>query len=283
MYQVKAFERPHSLAEARGLLLEHGRSARVLAGGTSLALSRAQNVEVLVDLSRLGLGRVEQRPDGLHLGAMATCSDVRLHLEGADPTVISDAASTVGSRILQNQVTVGGNCTMVYAWSDLPVACWCVGATFVVQGAQERRIAADDFFAQNPSRVLGEGELLTEVIVPAPAAGEGSAYLKVTRNATDQSIASAAALVTLDQGVIKTARLVVGAVRAMPQLLAGATDLLTGKAPGAALLGAAADKAAEEVKVMSDFKASAEYRRQLVQVLATDALSLAVERAGGAS
>ncbi len=283
MYQVKAFERPQSIAEARSLLLEHGRRARLLAGGTSLALSRSSNIEVLVDLGRLGLGRVEQKEDGLHLGAMATCSDVRLHLEGDAPSVISDAAASVGARILQNQVTVGGNCVMVYAWSDLPVACWCVGATFVVQGEAERRLSADDFFAQNPSRVLGEGELLTEVIVSTPVEGEGSAYLKVTRNATDQSIASAAALVSLDQGVIKRARLVVGAVRAMPQLLASATDLLVGQEPGPELLDAVAKKAAEEVKVMTDFKASADYRRQLVEVLAGDALKLAVERAGGAA
>ena len=281
MTELKGFYQPRSLSEAITLLEEHGDRARPLAGGTALTQSRSSRVEVLVDLGWLDLDRVEERDDGLHLGAMVTCAGLLRFLRGRPPTLLSEAAASVGSRILQNQVTVGGNCVMVYAWSDLPAALWCAGARFRVQGRQVRELAADAFFAEHPSRVLGSGELLTEVIVPGPPAGTGSAYLKLGRNATDHALASAAVQVTLDGGRVSAARLAAGAVRGLPQLLS--VSALIGQAPEPPRLEEVARAAAAEAKITADYRASVEYRRQLLFSLLADALTLSVQRAGGAA
>ncbi len=283
MPELKAFYQPRSLSEALALLDEHGDRARPLAGGTALSVSRSARVEILVDLGRLGLDKIEEQADGLHLGAMVTCAALRRRLAGQPPALVLEAVASIGSRILQNHITVGGNCVMVYAWSDLPVAFSCAEARFVINGKNRRELGAEAFFAEHPSRLLAGGELLTEVVIPRPPAGTGSAYLKLARNSTDHALASVAATLTLDGGAIRAARLAVGAVRGLPQLLPVAAATLAGQRPAHEVLEAAARKAAEETKVTADFRAGIEYRRQLVEALVADALALAAQRAGGAA
>ena len=128
MPDLKAFYQPRTLSEAIALLEAHGDRARPLAGGTSLAVSKSPRVDVLVDLGRVGIDRVEDEPDGVHVGSMTTCTALRRHLAGRPPGALRDALERIASRILQNQITVGGNCVMVFSWSDLPVALWCAGA-----------------------------------------------------------------------------------------------------------------------------------------------------------
>jgi CO/xanthine dehydrogenase FAD-binding subunit len=283
MPDLKALYQPRTLAEAISLLEELGDRARPLAGGTTLCLTRSTRIEALVDLSRLGLDRIAEGNDGLHVGSMVTCAALVRHLRGRPPSALSDAAASVGSKILQNHVTVGGNAVMVYAWSDLPVALWCADATFVVQGQARRELSADRFFAEHPTHVLAAGEVLLEVVVPWPKPGTGSAYLKLGRNATDQALASVAARVVLEGGVVTAARIAAGAVRAMPQILGTAAMHLVGRAPEDAALLGAARQAAAEAKVTADYRASVDYRRELVSSLVEDALRSALARAGGAA
>lgn len=282
MKQLTTFLQPGSLEEAQALLREHGERARVLAGGTALVFAKSSRTQVLVDLRAAGLNWLEQREDGLHLGAMTSLTTLRRHL-GDDPSALLEAASQAGSRILQNHITVGGNCVQVYSWSDTPVALLCLGASFVLQGEQQRTVDAATLFAQPPSRLLGQGELLVEVVVPDAPEGSGSAFLKQIRTDTDHSLASAAAQVTLVDGKVSEASIAVGAVRGLPQQLSGAAESLVGQAPDEAALAEAGRLAAQEAKVMADYRATTDYRKQLLGVMVEDALSAAVKRAGGAA
>jgi carbon-monoxide dehydrogenase medium subunit len=242
-------------------------------------------VEALVDLRGIDeLHAVTADGDDLRIGAMVSCARLwRVRLEQLRPRVLVEAAASVGSRLLQNHVTVGGNCVALYAWSDLPVALLCLRATMVLRGqGGEREVPAEDFFASHPSKALEPGELLVQVRVPA-VDRTGSAYLKFSRNAGDQALASVAARLRLEEGRATHVSLVAGAVRALPQPLEAAAAALLGEVPDAGLIEAAGAAAAEEVKTVSDFKASAEYRESLVGSLVQDALELAVARAGGAA
>jgi aerobic carbon-monoxide dehydrogenase medium subunit len=282
MHSLTSFLQPRSLAEALSLLAEHGDRARPLAGGTALALA-PNGPEILVDLQHIGLGYLERHSDELRLGAMATCRQIRQHLQDQPPSALYDAAGSIGSRILQNHVTVGGNCVMLYAWSDLPVALCCLQARFVLQGATRRELAADEFFAKHPTRQLLPGELLTEVIISQPMTSPGSAHVKFCRNETDQALASVSAYLQLENGRVSQARLVVGAVRGTPQLLSLSPASLIGQTLTAKRIEVAAGQAAQEAKVTEDYRSSAAYRQQLVRSLVQDALELALHRAGGAA
>jgi carbon-monoxide dehydrogenase medium subunit len=119
------------------------------------------------------------------------------------------------------------------------------------------------------------------VVPPAPAAS-GSAYLKFRRTEMDHALASVAAQVCLDGAEVSRARIVAGAVRGGPQVLAGAAGALQGRAPEPAVLQEVASQAAQEARVAADFRATADYRKQLLATLVEDALAEAVRRAGGA-
>jgi aerobic carbon-monoxide dehydrogenase medium subunit len=285
MPQLSAFLRPSSLEEALALLTEHGDCAKPLAGGTSLIFSKSSRVNTLVDLRGVGLDYAEVRDDGLHLGAMLSLTGLRRELSGAAcPTALLEAAGKAGTRVLQNQISVGGNCMQAYSWSDLPVALLCLGASFGFRGpGGARAVAAEALFAKAPIRTLQDGELLVEVVVPTEGTAAGSAYQKFTRTDADHSICSVAARVVLDQsGAVSQARVAAGALRALPQLLGEVDEALVGKVPSEALLQEAGERAAKAARITADYRATAGYRQQLLAVMVADMLGEAVKRAGGA-
>jgi aerobic carbon-monoxide dehydrogenase medium subunit len=294
MPELQNYLRPGSLAEAIGLLEEHGEAARPLAGGTSLVFSRSSRLGILVDLGRAGLDRIDgpgNGSPGLRIGAMATLAALGARLRGAGPRLgaLHDAATGAGSRILQRHITVGGNCVMVYAWSDLPPALISLGAEFLLEGPAGRRtLAARELFADHPVHLLGKSELLVEVRVPAAAppgvASAGSAHLKFVRNATDQSLVSVSARVDLgSDGKVAGAAIAVGAMRALPQILEGCLEKIVGRAPEPPALEETARAAALEARGASDYRATAEYKQEILVPLVEDALGRCVSRAGGAA
>ena len=281
MPEVEAYLRPRSVEEALAAMATHGDRTRILAGGTSLVPGRGGRPVVIVDLRGTGLDRIEVRDDGLHVGAMATCSALRRHFCGRFHTAMSDAAGAVGTSVLRNHVTVGGNAVMAYAWSDLPPALLCLGARFVLAWVRAGVIEAAAFYTEHPTRVLGPGTLLTAAIVPPDGPGQGSAFLKFTRNAGDHAVASMAARLTLADGRIAEARIVAGGMRGLPQDLAAAAGSLVGHAPGPDAFARAGEVASGEARAMEDFKASAGFRQNLAGALAEDALAIAAARATG--
>ena len=283
MPDLKGFLRPANLASALRLLAEHGEKAKALAGGTTLAMAKGGRHDTLVDLRGVGLDTIKERPDGLAVGAMVTMTALRRFLASSPRGALVEAAAGVGAKVLQNHVTVGGNCVMVYAWSDLPVATLCLNARFTVQGLDNSRtIDADKFFAQHPTRLLSAGELLTEVVFPNAGHGEGSAYVKLARTVTDHAIASASAWLRVADGRITAARVVVGGVSGMPQYLGLTSTALAGLAPDEGAFLDAGRRATEEARTVDDIRGSAEYRMAVLPAVVLDALDLAARRAGGA-
>ncbi|MCK5796571.1 MAG: FAD binding domain-containing protein [Deltaproteobacteria bacterium] len=282
MLDLHAFFRPQSLDEALNLLHEHGERARPLAGGSSLIFAKGAPFDTLVDLGDVGLDGLTMKDAEMHLGAMVRVSNLRRHMDHLmTTTALTEAARGLYSRVIQNHVTVGGNCVMVYGWSDLPVVTWALGARFVLKSTGgEREVDADTFYAKHPTKLIASDELLTTILIPAIQKHAGSAYCKQGRDKTDEALASAAARVLLaEDGSVLAARVVVGAVRPLPQKI-DAPPVLVGAQPEEATLRAAATAIAQDLTVTESPLASADYRRELVAVLIEDALTAAVARAG---
>ncbi len=134
-------------------------------------------------------------------------------------------------------------CVAVNA-SDLAPALLALGASIQTD---RRLIAAEDFFAVKPrgTTVLEDGELVTELKVPAQGEGAISAYRKFRlRNSIDFPIVSLASLIVLKGGRIESARIAFGAVSPLPLRARGLERFLLGRAPDAETAEAAADMAA---------------------------------------
>ena len=119
--------------------------------------------------------------------------------------------------------------------SDLAVALTAMDAIVIVRGqAGERRIPFTDFHrlpGDTPERdnVLGRGDLIVAVEVPANAEARASHYLKVRDRASYEfALVSAAAAIAIDGGHIRSARLAMGGVAHKPWRLSAAESGLRG-------------------------------------------------------
>ncbi len=277
---------PGSLAEALAVLAEGGEDAKLLAGGQSfipLLAFRVARPRLVVDLNGVSeLAFIRALDDGgLAIGALT-----RMHALEVSPLVAErwplarQAAPQIGHRQIRNRGTVGGSLAHADPAAELPAVALASGATLVVRGpAGERAIAAAEFFVTVFTTALEPGEVLTEIRVPAPRPGLGSALVEVSRRRGDFALAGAAATVTLQDGVCSEASLVMVGLGATPMPVPAATDILRGRPVSEARARAAAAEAAGVIDPGSDVHGSAAYRRELALVVARRALLEAAGRA----
>lgn len=282
------YHSPASLDEAIALLGRYGEGAKLLAGGHSLIPSlklRLQTVEHLIDLGRIGgLSYLREAGGKIAIGALTTHYAVEASdLLRKKCPLLSECASTIGDVQVRNRGTIGGSLSHADPAADYPAAILALEAEIDATGAKGKRtIAADGFFVDMLTTTLAPGEIITEVRVPALAAGTGGAYLKVQQPASGFAIVGVAALVTLD-GKGQCSRVRIGITGAAVKAFRArdSEGALTGKAPDEATLGRAAALASQGVETSGDIFASAEYRAHLATVYTRRALAAAVSRARG--
>ena len=278
----------HSVEQALELLAQHGEEAKLLAGGHSLIPAmklRLQSPRTLIDLGTVpGLRGARIDGNNLLIGALTLHADVassdlvRKHVPG-----LAEAASVIGDVQVRNRGTIGGSVAHADPAADLPVILTALNASFVAQSpAGSRRIAVDDFFTDFFTTAMSANEILTEICVPMPPAGSGTAYAKLPHPASGYVVVSAGALITRQaSGTCAAARVAIGGLGSGP-VRAIATEMeLQGKPLTAQVIAGAAAKAAEETDPDGDTYASAEYKRHVATVYARKAIEAALERAKG--
>jgi xanthine dehydrogenase YagS FAD-binding subunit len=143
--------------------------------------------------------------------------------------------------------------------SDMAVALVALDATVITRDRNgEKPIAIADFFRQpgntpDKEHNLDKGALITAVDVPVRAESRRSGYLKVRdRESFEFAIASAAVALDIVSGTVRTARLAAGGVGTVPWRLTAVEEALTGKPVSPELWRAAADRAADGAKPLSE-------------------------------
>lgn len=275
-----------SVADALQLLNQHGDEAKLLAGGHSLIPAmklRLASPRILIDLGTVP-GLAGMRVDGntLAIGALTVHADValsdlvRMHLPG-----LADAASVIGDVQVRNRGTIGGSVAHADPAADFPVILTALDAAFVLQSSSgARTVAADEFFVNFFTTAMQPNEILTEVRVPLPPPGTGTAYAKLAHPASGYVVVSAGAMVTRQRsGSCLSARIAIGGLGSGP-IRAVATEMeLQGKAVNLQNIAAASAKAAEKTDADGDIYASADYKRHMAAVLSRRALESALQRA----
>ena len=156
-----------------------------------------------------------------------------------------DVCFAVGGENRYQSIFGGGPSYAVHP-SNAAVALVALGASFVLEGGKgTRTVPAADFFvlpSKDPKRenTLQADEILMEIRVPS-AAGTRSTYQDVReRAAFDWPLVSAAVALKSDGGVVREARVVLGAVAPVPWRSAKAEQALAGKPLDEAAAAAAA-------------------------------------------
>jgi carbon-monoxide dehydrogenase medium subunit len=276
----------HSLEEALQLMAKHGEDGKLLAGGHSLIPAmklRLQSPQILIDLGTVpGLRGVRTEGNHLVIGALTVHAELASSdLIGKHVPGLADAASVIGDMQVRSRGTIGGSVAHADPAADLPVILTALNAAFIVQSSSgQRAIAADDFFTDFYTTAMAANEILTEIRVPIPAPGTGTAYAKLPHPASGYVVVSAGALITRQRsGACVAARVTIGGLGSGP-VRAVATELeLQGKPLTPQLIATAAAKAAEESDPVEDSYAGADYKRHVATVFARKAIELAAQRA----
>ena len=239
--------------------------AKAIAGGQSLIpvmKLRVARPSVVVDISRLGLRGVEERDGELHIGPLTTWNELISAEALARPGLeaIVECTRGIGDLQVRNLGTIGGSVVHADPASDMPAVLLALGAKLRLRSpAEEREAGLADILVAPFTTTLESQELVTDIVVPIPARGSGSAYASVEHPASGFALAGAAALATPEGETIA-----VTGIAAAPFVLAAGD-------PREAIAGA---------EVFGDRFAPAEYRRELAAIVAERALGSARERAG---
>ncbi len=274
------YVKPRSIEETLNLMSESGTGKVTLyAGGTDVIPKIKTRFipapDVLVDLKGLpDLDHISyDEENGLRIGALASIYSV-----AHSPIVkerfplLAQAASTIASTQIQNRGTIVGNICNAVPSADSAPALLCLGASALcVSRAGERSVDLQDFFTGPGSTVLKPDELVKEIRVPA-LSGKG-AYIKLSpRSRMDLAVVGVAVFVESGRGTLNDVRIGLGAVSPTPMRALKAEAVLNGECIGEKAVKEAARKAGEEASPIDDHRASAEYRRLMVEVLVKRAL-----------
>ena len=275
-----------SVEEALQLLTQQGEDAKLLAGGHSLIPAmklRLASPRTLIDLATIpGLRGVRIDGDTLVIGALTVHADVassdlvRKRLPG-----LAEAASVIGDVQVRNCGTIGGSVAHADPAADLPVILTALNASFVLQSVSgSRAVVADDFFTDFYTTAMTAHEVLTEIRVPLPAAGSGTAYVKLPHPASGYVVVSAGVLITRQaSGSCASARVALGGLGSGPVRARATETGLQGKSLTQEVIAAAAAKAIETADPVEDSYASAEYKRHVATVYTRRAIEVAAARA----
>ena len=219
----------------------------------------------------------------MKIGALTTITDIERSLEIREHwTALYDGAAGLGSPLVRNRGTIGGNIANARPAADTAVPTIALGGELTLQGPSgERKVPAKDFHRGPGLSVIKPDEILTEVRFPQPLPCSGSAYYKLAnRKALEISTVGVAVWLALEEpgGAVKDVRVALGAVGPTPILAESVKDVLVGKVADEQILKKAAEAVAGDARPIDDHRGAAWYRVQMVELLTFRLLSDVLKR-----
>ena len=283
------FESPTTTREAVALLTRERGDAYVLAGGTDLLVRMKLDLiepDLVVDIKGIAaMQSISTTASGTRIGAAVSCAELgeNKKLKKTWPGVV-EAANLIGSDQIQGRCTMVGNLCNASPAADSVPALMAAAAKVVIVGKKKRRTVAIEKIITGPGETsLARGEVIEAIILPRRPPKSGDAYLRfIPRTEMDIAVVSAGISLKLERGVIKSARVALGAVAATPLLVPAAARAIVGSKLDDAALEKLAAACSNACKPIDDKRGTIEYRTRVAGVLARRAAKIAYQRAGGA-
>jgi carbon-monoxide dehydrogenase medium subunit len=281
--RVKTFEffDPPSLAHVLDLLGRFEGRGKLIAGGTDLLVQMKNHLlapETVINLMRVPeLKGFEEKSGELRIGALVPHAQMENApvLKGGRE-ILSEAARKVGSVQIRHRGTLGGNLCNASPSADMAPPLLVLGAEVNLAGGRgERRIPLESFFLGPGKTAIQPDEVLVEVFVPHAPPHSRGAFLKLgRRRSLDLALVSVAVLLTMDEDGVtcRRARIALGGVAPTPLRAKETEKALDGQRLDEAGIRRAGEVASAECQPISDIRASAEYRREMVRVLTERAI-----------
>jgi len=282
------YEAPNTTKEAAALLAKEKGQAFVLAGGTDLIVRMRLGMtepDLVVDIKNIAsMQGVTRTATGTRIGA-ATSGAVlgeNKALIKAWPGVV-EAVNLIGSDQIQSRCTMVGNLCNASPAADSVPAMIAAGAKAQIVSPKGRRTVAVEKIVTGPGQTsLKKGELIESITLPKPLPRSGDAYLRfIPRTEMDIAVVSAAVSLTLERGVVKKARVVLGAVAPSAVIVPAAAKAIIGTKLDDAALEKLAKACSDMCNPIDDKRGTIEYRTKVAGVLGKRAAKIAFQRAGG--
>jgi carbon-monoxide dehydrogenase medium subunit len=309
---MKKFDylRPQTLEEALSLLNQHGKKAKLIAGGTDVIVmikQKAMAPDVLISLQGIpGLNQIKYN-GSLSIGPMVTHRAIeKSEVIKNNFSALADAVDDLGSIQIRNVATIGGNICTAAPSADTATPLLVLGTQVRIKNPKgEKTLPIEEFFKGPGETVLKTGEMVQEILIPKLLPNTGSAYYKLQRRlALDLPILGVSVLLSLDKNkvtcsdllctaspistilhkmeqdeiICKDVRIALGVAAPTPMRALKAEALLRGKKLGDELLEEAANTASQEAQPRDTLRGEAWYRRDMVRVLVKRMAMKSIER-----
>ncbi|MCL2166391.1 MAG: xanthine dehydrogenase family protein subunit M [Clostridiales bacterium] len=277
---------PESIGEVCRMLTEY-EDSMILSGGTDV-LPKMKNAvlapKTLISLKRVILNEPGMKSisyeegRGMVIGGACTHNElVFSEVLQSKYASVSHAAQSIAANQVRHAGTIAGNIVNAVPSADLPPILIALNASATLVGIKgARSLSVEELFIGPGKTVLERGEVLTEVVIPDQAM-TGSAYFKYgLRKAGALATVGVATALQMEGKRILDIRIAFSAVAPVPMRAPQTEAFLKGKEATEENLEAAAAIAHDECKPITDFRASEEYRRDLVGVYSKRAIRKAI-------
>ncbi len=260
MFTIRELLQPDSTREAYQLLQTEA-GARIIAGGLFLRLSDRLTIDKAIDISGLGLDRIEEMEDHFQIGAMVTLRDMETDkaLNSYFSGVLGKSVSGILGVQFRNMASIGAPVAARYGFSDPITALLALDTSVELEDAGT--VSLETYLSDRSIKK----DLLKYILIKRD---NSKAAWQVLRNSeTDFALINAA--VSRSGNEVK---ITVGARPKCAELATGAMEALASSEWNDSDLEKAADLAAEELSFGTNRLASAEYRKDMCRVLVLRAL-----------
>ncbi len=278
------YYQPRQLSEVLSLLERYQDKARILAGGTDLAVYIKEGIEhpeAVIDIKRCaGLKGLDVSEQGVYIGAQTTFSELVAHpAVRMDYALLWDCAHSVASVGIRNRATLVGNiCSAVPSLDAAPALLCHDAVVHTVSASGSRDICIHDWFRAPRQTARQADELVLGVSFPKPAVRFSGIYLKLGRYRGEDLAQAGLGILYTQQ---REYRLAFCAVGPIPTRARRIEQLIKGKTIDAELLSQARALVAEEVSPITDIRSSREYRLHICEVMLQRGIQAVLERYDG--
>ena len=285
--KFEKYFRPTTVQEALDLMKEYGTDCKVIAGGTEVVIrlrARTLRVQAIIDISAIPeLKGITLSKDKAVIGAAHDLRSLSLDpaLLESEWEIVAECAGHVSSTQIRNLATLGGNNVNASPSADTTPALLISDAVVNVVGPNGARdIPIDEFFVGPGKTVLEQGELITSFTLPKQE-GAAAYHKHAIRGDTDISIVGVGVRIALDEnGVVTMARVALGGVAPRSIRVKNVEELLVGTKLTDEDIEKAAELARDSITPITDQRATAEYRKEMVYVNVKNMIREAVAKIG---
>jgi CO/xanthine dehydrogenase FAD-binding subunit len=280
---------PVTIEDALKLKKSHGADARLMAGGTDVLVLLKKKViftDTIISLSKIkDLSKITQTDDAVILGTCATMTQLSQNSVIKEKFgAIKEACENLGSHLIRNRATIGGNCCNASPAGDTMPALMVYDAIVLIENADgKRELPIKDFFKGPGKTDLNANEILTGFKLPIPPSNSGAHYIQLgKRKSSEINVVNVGSFLEYDPDTKKVlnAKIALGSVAATPIRALNAEKIIMGKTAEESVFYEAGETARKkDCKPIDDFRGSASYRQAMIGVLTKRTLQKAFEQA----